>query len=78
MQFVGATSFYTDNHVSIDVPSFTVWDFGAQYKTKAFNTPVTFSAMCHNAFNRAYWNFNGSNGFLSRPRTFVLSASFDF
>lgn len=78
MQFVGATSFYTNNHVSIDVPSFTVWDFGAQYKTKAFNTPVTFSAMCHNAFNRAYWNFNGSNGFLSRPRTFVLSASFDF
>lgn len=78
VKYVGGTSFYTNKHISIDVPSYTVWDFGAQYKTEVFDHPVTFSAMCHNAFDRAYWNFNGSTGFLSRPRTFVLSASFDF
>lgn len=64
----------------IYVPSYTVFDFGAAYTTTLNKTPVTFRAMLYNAFGKDYWVARGSSTSLTlgAPRTFVLSADFNF
>lgn len=62
------------------IPSYTTLDLGFNYRTEIADTPVVFSAMCYNALNKDYWMGRGSSTTigLSMPRTFMLSASFDF
>lgn len=61
------------------VPSFFLFDIGADYTTKLNETPVTFKAMLYNVFDKKYWNPMNSNSLaIGMPRTFTLSAEFHF
>lgn len=61
------------------VPSFFLFDVGADYTTKLNETPVTFKAMVYNLFDKKYWNPMNSNSLaIGMPRTFTLSAEFRF
>lgn len=65
---------------STRIPSYTTLDLGLNYRTAISDVPVTLSAMCYNVFDKDYWMGRGSSTTfgLSMPRTFMLSASFDF
>lgn len=81
MNYVGQGVLTLNDKTQLDVPSSTVFDFFAKYKTKWGDTPVTLSAACYNAFNKSYWGLQPGQGnklLLSSPRSFILSASFDF
>ncbi len=60
------------------VPSFFTMDLGFKYKTKFESLPVKLSAMCYNVFNKSYWNASGNTLHLGGPRTFMVSAEFEF
>lgn len=63
----------------LKVPSFFLFDVGADYTTKLNETPVTFKAMVYNLFDKKYWNPMNSNSLaIGMPRTFTLSAEFRF
>lgn len=65
----------------LSVPSYTTFDFFVNYQTHWGSTPVKLSASLYNAFNKDHWVLQpgqGSKLMLNMPRTFVLSASFDF
>ena len=63
----------------LKVPSFFLFDVGANYTTKLNETPVTFKAMVYNLFDKKYWNPMNSNSLaIGMPRTFTLSAEFHF
>lgn len=60
-----------------EVDGWTRFDVGARYKfERADGRPITIRANVENVFNKAYW----SSAYLYRgaPRTFTLSAAFDF
>lgn len=81
MNYVGKGVINNNKNQQLDVPSSTVFDLFAKYKTSWGNVPVTFSAGCYNVFNRSYWALQPGQGnklLLSSPRSFILSASFDF
>ena len=81
MNYVGQGVINRKDKTELTVPSSTVFDFFAKYKTKWGDTPVTLSAACYNAFNKSYWGLQPGQGnklLLSSPRSFILSASFDF
>lgn len=63
-----------------EIPSYTVFDLGVNYKTHLGQYPVTLEAMCYNVANKDYWMGRGSSTTfgLSMPRTFMLSAKFSF
>ncbi len=63
-----------------EIPSYTTFDLGVNYKLNIGNTPVSLSAMCYNVTNKDYWMGRGSSTTfgLSMPRTFMLSARFEF
>lgn len=67
----------TGGKVEYNVPSHTIFDFGASYDTTIHNTPVTFNAMLYNAFGKDYWLVTSGNDSvnLGSPRTFVFSAT---
>lgn len=75
MLFTGRAKISND---TLTVPSFVNFDLGVTYKTQIKDVPVTFTAMCYNLFDRDYWIAYGSNLILSTPRTFTLSAAFEF
>ncbi len=79
MIYTSSAPLYTNGNNELTVPSFTTFDFGATYKTKISNTPVTFSATLFNAFNKDYWMARPTYnyGILGNPRTLFLSAQFD-
>lgn len=60
------------------VPSYMTYDLGINYKTHWNKVPVTISAMCYNVTDKDYWIAYKNSLLLSQPRTFVLSAAFDF
>ena len=62
------------------IPSYTTFDLGVNYKTHLGGIPVSLSAMCYNVANKDYWMGRGSSTTfgLSMPRTFMLSARFEF
>lgn len=62
-----------------EIPAYTSFDLGINYKTKINSTPVKLSAMCYNIANKNYWmGRGGSTTFgLSMPRTFMLAAQFE-
>ena len=87
--YTGSTYASLDNKLKVD--DWTVLDLGASYKTQLGKTPTTFNFKVNNVFDKNYWasvglydNINSAsntnNGYLAAglPRTFSLSASFDF
>ena len=81
MNYVGRGIINRTNKTELEVPSSTVVDLFAKYKTSWGDMPVTLSAGCYNVFNRSYWALQPGQGnklLLSSPRSFILSASFDF
>ena len=70
----------TINNETLDVPGYMKFDIGAKYKTTVNDTPVTLSAMCYNVTDKNYWQASAGSSslYLGSPRTFMLSASFEF
>ena len=69
--------FPASNAIEWEVPSYTTFDAGINYKTQINKMPVKLSAMCYNLTGKDYWIAYGSGLHLSSPRTFMLSAQFD-
>lgn len=71
---------WVDNVNSLKLPSWTRLDLGTRYATKLGGKPVVLRASVDNVFDRNYWQdvfYSGSVN-LGAPRTFRVSASFDF
>lgn len=70
---------YINQSNTLHVPGRTLLDVGARYSTKISNHPVTFRASINNLTNKAYWGMPQlSDLVLGAPRTYMLSASYDF
>ncbi|WP_445115291.1 TonB-dependent receptor [Acinetobacter sp. WZC-1] len=70
---------YINAENTLSVPGRTLLDVGARYSTKVANHPVTFRANIYNLTNKAYWaQPQLTNLALGAPRTYMLSASYDF
>ena len=66
---------------SDDLPAWTRLDLGARYTIKSSSTPTTLRANVENLLDEDYWATAGGRLerlSLARPRTFLLSATFDF
>lgn len=87
--YTGSTYASLDN--KLKVGDWTTLDLGATYKTQLGQTPTTFNFRVNNVFDKNYWSSvglfdninstsNTNNGYLvaGQPRTFMLSAAFDF
>jgi len=59
-------------------PDWTRVDIGARYTTAFNGHPVTVRANIENVFDKNYWLTTGTFVTVGSPRTFVLSASYDF
>lgn len=59
-------------------PGFSTVDFGIQHQLKINNYDVKLSAMCYNLLGKDYWISRGTSVALGNPRTFMLSAQFNF
>jgi iron complex outermembrane receptor protein len=70
---------YLDQLNTQQIPSWTRWDVGAQYKTAIAGKPITLRLRIDNLFNKNYWESVYTDyTSLSSPRTVTLSATFDF
>ncbi|MEC5397817.1 TonB-dependent receptor [Uliginosibacterium sp. H1] len=58
--------------------SWTRWDIGARYTTLLGGKPVVLRANIENLLDKEYWLTAGNYVTVGAPRTYVLSASFDF
>ena len=64
---------------TVTFPSWTRYDIGARYTTTALaGKQVTFRANIENLFNESYWGTTGTYASAGSPRTYILSAAFDF
>ena len=59
-------------------PDWTRVDIGARYKTAINGRPVTFRANIENLFDKNYWLTTGTFVTVGSPRTYLVSAAFDF
>lgn len=79
-QYSGKKAFDVENRVF--VPSYSVFNFGAAYETRAGSGVLTLRANVDNAFDTFYWRDVtpqlGGYMFPGAPRTFRLSAQYDF
>lgn len=84
-------SSYANDANTLKVGDWTRLDLGASYKIQFNQVPTTFNLSINNVFDKKYWasvggydnigsNAKTSNTYLNAglPRTFMLSASFDF
>ncbi len=65
----------------LDIPSYVNLDLFASHKTRLNGVPVKLTAACYNVANDSHWiaQVGQSNKFmLNNPRTFMLSAEFEF
>lgn len=87
--YTGTTHATLDNRLK--VKPWTTLDLGAIYKTQIANVPTTLNFRVNNVLGKDYWSSvglfdninsasNSNYGYLvaGQPRTFMLSASFDF
>ena len=76
---IHTSSQYYDQANTQSIPAWTTLDLGIRYTTKIESTPVTLRANVQNVTGANYWASTG-RGILSpgAPRTYLLSASFDF
>jgi iron complex outermembrane receptor protein len=79
-QHAGSKAFDPSNRVT--VPGYDVFGLGASYPLRAGATKVTLRARVDNVFNKFYWRdvTQDLGGYLfpGAPRTFRVSAQFDF
>lgn len=75
-----ATSQYQDQANTRKIPEWTQWDLGAQYRFKRMNSKlITIRANIENVLNSNAWYGTQLGQLIVRdPRTFLLSATFDF
>lgn len=79
MTYFGSSIIRNAASQNITVPSYTVFDIGASYKTHLGTIPTTFEFMLYNAFNRNYWMASrGDQVYISAPRTIMFSTKFEF
>ncbi|USA45223.1 TonB-dependent receptor [Acinetobacter sp. C26M] len=76
-------SSYANNANTLKVNDWTRFDLGASYKTQLNQVPTVFNLTINNVFDKNYWGSVGGYddaGYLNagQPRTFMMSASFDF
>ncbi|MGA6135955.1 TonB-dependent receptor [Acinetobacter dispersus] len=76
-------SSYANNANTLKVNDWTRIDLGASYKTQVNQIPTVLNLTINNVFDKNYWGSVGGYddaGYLNagQPRTFMLSASFDF
>lgn len=69
---------YLSNANTLKFDSWTRLDIGARYATEVVGTPVTLRANVENVFDKDYWLTTGTYVTVGAPRTFILSAAFDF
>ena len=64
---------------TLDIPAWTTYDVGARASSTLEGVPVTFRLTVQNITNKGYWA-SATGGYLTQgtPRTFLVSASFDF
>jgi len=63
----------------LDLPSYTVFDGGAQFRTYLAGRDVTLNAQIQNLTDNRYWVYNGSNYmFAGAPRTLSLNVRMEF
>lgn len=78
--YAGSKAFDTQNQTIVG--GYSVVDAGARYATRIGNTPVRFNFTVYNVFDKFYWRdvTQDLGGYLfpGAPRTFKLSAQFDF
>ena len=63
---------------TVTFPSWTRVDAGLRYATNLNGRPVTYRANIENLFDETYWITTGTFATVGSPRTFILSAAFDF
>ncbi|TRX75128.1 TonB-dependent receptor [Pseudomonas mangiferae] len=66
---------YVDEANSASLPSFTVFDAGARYRTRVAENQVTLRVNVNNLTDKAYW-LNSS--YLGEPRSVAFSAQLEF
>ncbi|KIZ39120.1 MULTISPECIES: TonB-dependent siderophore receptor [Rhodopseudomonas] len=72
-------SSYLTTANTVKFPAWTRLDIGARYTTTALTgKPVTFRANIENVTGENYWLTTGTYVTVGAPRTYVLSAAFDF
>lgn len=71
---------YLDNINTLELPSYTVFDLGAKYKTNVGGVETTFRANVDNVTNEKYWAGVFNSGFttIGAGRTYKLGVTFDF
>lgn len=77
------SSQYIDMANEHQLPSWTRFDMGVRYTMQVNNQPLTLNARVENIADKDYWastgGYPGSNYLVQgAPRTFMLSASYDF
>ena len=75
---------YASQDNSLEIPSWTRFDLGARYLMKLDHNDLTLRARVENVTDKDYWASTGTNNTTynyvvqGNPRTFVVSASYDF
>lgn len=73
---------YANNANTLKLNDWTRVDVGANYKTQINQVPTVINFGITNLFDKEYWASASTNDYtyltLAQPRTFTLSASFDF
>lgn len=68
-----------DYNEKIKLPGYTTFDFGARHAFNVWGTKGMITVACYNVTNKNYWMTKGSKEVLfGMPRTFMVSAQFDF
>ncbi|XIA64630.1 TonB-dependent receptor domain-containing protein [Bradyrhizobium sp. TZ2] len=69
---------YLTNLNTLRFPDWTRVDIGARYATSINGRPVTIRANIENLFDENYWLTTGTFVTVASPRTYIVSAAFDF
>lgn len=68
------------NNAGVKTPGYSTVDLGYTHKMKLGNYDLKLNATCYNVLGKDYWLARGSTNSmtLGAPRTFMVSATFDF
>lgn len=82
LSYTGTGKYVINQTVKVlDIPSHVTLDLFASHKTNINGVPVKFTAACYNVTNDSHWiaQAGQNNKFmLNNPRSFMLSAEFEF
>lgn len=76
--YTGGSYLTTANNSWQQFADWTRIDIGARYATSFNGRPVTIRANIENLFDKRYWLTSGSFVTVASPRTYIVSAAFDF